>query len=118
MAEIKLNPCPFCGEKPDIIRVSEHSFFAECKGDKCRAVIFTYGHTPEQAAEKWNSRTEQPKEQKRGRWLKIEPSGTQFRRKCSECGGIVHAVSDFCPFCGACMDAGDDQSGGVENAVT
>lgn len=60
---------------------------------------------------------EQPQEQKHGRWLKIEPSGTQFRRKCSECGGIVHAVSDFCPFCGARMDAGEDQGGGSDNAA-
>ena len=43
-----------------------------------------------------------------GRWIKIEPNVTQFRRKCSKCGGIVHAVSDFCPYCGAKMDGGAD----------
>ena len=46
-----------------------------------------------------------------GRWIKIEPNGSQFRRKCSECGGIVHAVSDFCPYCGARMDATDTDVG-------
>lgn len=54
-----------------------------------------------------------------GRWIKIEPSGTQFRRKCSECGGIVHAVSDFCPYCGAKMDGKDinviTKYGGADN---
>ena len=62
---------------------------------------------------------EQPAEQKHGRWIKIEPSGTQFRRKCSECGGIVHAVSDFCPYCGAKMDGKDinviTKDGGADN---
>ncbi len=116
MAKIKLNTCPFCGEKPDIIRVSEHSFFTECKGDKCRAVIFTYGHTPEQAAEKWNSRTEQSQEQKRGRWKLgsktdnacVIPSDLEFY--CTCCGKeAIHdyddtqVLSDFCPNCGADM---------------
>lgn len=42
-----------------------------------------------------------------GWWVKIEQNVSQFRRKCSECGGIVHAVSDFCPYCGAKMDGKD-----------
>ena len=54
----ELRNCPFCGEKPDIIKVSKHSFFVECKGDKCTAVIFTHGNTLEQAAEKWNRRSD------------------------------------------------------------
>lgn len=38
-----------------------------------------------------------------GRWIKIEPNGLQSRWKCSECDGIVHAVTDFCPYCGEKM---------------
>lgn len=39
-------------------------------------------------------------EVRHGRWIKIEPNGLQSRWKCSECDGIVHAVTDFCPYCG------------------
>lgn len=58
-------------------------------------------------------------EVRHGRWIKIEPSGTQFRWKCSECGGIVHAVFDFCPYCGVKMDGKDinviTKDGGADN---
>ena len=42
-----------------------------------------------------------------GRWIKIEPSiNLQSRWKCSriKCGGIVHAITYYCPNCGARMD--------------
>lgn len=58
-------------------------------------------------------------EVRHGRWVKIEQNGSQFRRKCSECGGIVHAVSDFCPDCGAKMNGKDinvaAKMGGADN---
>lgn len=50
-----------------------------------------------------------------GLWMKIEPTiSLQSRWKCSrsKCGGIVHAITDYCPYCGARMDAADDQVGG------
>ncbi len=46
-----------------------------------------------------------------GWWIKIEPSiNLQSRWKCSriKCGGIVHAITDYCPNCGARMDGGAD----------
>ena len=55
-------------------------------------------------------------EVRHGRLVKIEPNGSQFRRKCSECGDIVHAVSDFCHYCGARMDATDTNVGGKGGA--
>jgi hypothetical protein len=51
---------------------------------------------------------------RRGRWMKIEPSiSLQSRWKCSrsKCGGIVHAITDYCPYCGARMDATDTNVG-------
>lgn len=41
-----------------------------------------------------------------GGWIKIEPTiNLQPRWKCSriKCGGIVHAITDYCPNCGARM---------------
>ncbi|MBQ5389866.1 MAG: hypothetical protein IIU58_03060 [Clostridia bacterium] len=46
-----------------------------------------------------------------GGWMKIEPTiSLQSRWKCSrsKCGGIVHAITDYCPYCGARMDGGAD----------
>lgn len=50
-------------------------------------------------------------EVRHGRWMKIEPTiRLQSRWKCSrsKCGGIVHAITDYCPYCGARMDGGVD----------
>jgi len=94
--------CAKCGKELIVVYHENGLYSVSCR--RCRTVTLLSATDPRTAA-KW-------------RWLKIEPNGSQFRRKCSECGGIVHAVSDFCPFCGAFMDAVDDQSGGAENAVT
>lgn len=48
-------------------------------------------------------------EVRHGRWIKIEPNVLQSRWKCIECDGIVHAVTNFCPFCGTRMDGGENE---------
>lgn len=57
-----------------------------------------------------------------GRWiLKMLNIGGDDKIRmlqCSECSRYANMKFDFCPNCGARMDAGDDQSGGAENAVT
>jgi hypothetical protein len=63
--------------------------------------------TDEEAAvfEKWlNHDAVIEPELRHGRWIKIEPNGLQSRWKCSECDGIVHAVTNFCPYCGEKMN--------------
>lgn len=116
MAEIKLKPCPFCGGKAklSLFLCRDTIVCTECPACIVPPIIGAYSKG-ELAAE-WNGRAEQTEH---GRWLKIEPSGSQFRRKCSECGGIVHAVSDFCPYCGAKMDGKDinviTKDGGADN---
>lgn len=58
-----------------------------------------------------NASDDNEPEVRRGRWIKIEPNGLQSRWKCSECDGIVHAVTDFCPYCGENMNVPDTDVG-------
>lgn len=70
---------------------------------------------------------EQPPEQKHGRWIPREYDGYADGApvwdmwECSECGhehnGEEDTLTEFCPDCGAKMDAAADQGGGGENAT-
>lgn len=100
-------PCTICGKELIVVYHENGLYSISCR--RCRTVTLLNA-TDQRTAAKWLFlRTHKRK----GVWLKIEPSGSQFRRKCSECGGIVHAISDYCPFCGAFMDSKyeDDGSG-------
>lgn len=63
-----------------------------------------------------------PTPERCGSWDCIDGDGEVYQ--CTACGvqigvGIETDPRDFafCPFCGACMDAADDQGGGGENAT-
>lgn len=103
--------CAKCGKELIVVYHENGLYSVSCR--RCRTVTLLSATDPRTAA-KWLWRRA-----RHGSWLKIEPNGSQFRRKCSECGGIVHAVSDFCPFCGAFMDcAYEDDGSGIGQAFS
>lgn len=88
--------CARCG-KELIVEYHENGLYSvSCR--RCRTVTLLNATDPHTAAN-WLGRHIE----RHGSWLKIEPNGSQFRMKCSECGGFVHAVTSFCPFCGSDM---------------
>jgi hypothetical protein len=53
-----LLPCPFCGVTPEIQPAHRHGFFVSCENKDCpQQPENTFdAETPEQAAERWNTR--------------------------------------------------------------
>lgn len=111
---MKLKPCPFCGEYPNVnIGTSltdkeEEYFYVECMNRDClvqpRIVCYSESNTEEA----WNTRAEEPAEDKTAHW-DINCDG--YYPYCSNCkeepqGG---KLSPYCPNCGAEMvTRGDD----------
>ena len=53
MSEIKLKPCPFCGEEAEIVEDTNHMSFVRCKQRCCRTYFF---ESPKVASLAWNRR--------------------------------------------------------------
>ena len=59
MSEIKLLPCPFCGSRAEIHKMTNGQYYVDCSLDNgfCHVIPKTGGYdTPEEAAEAWNRR--------------------------------------------------------------
>jgi hypothetical protein len=54
----ELLPCPFCGTAPELQPGMRHGFFVSCENPHCPVSPETTfdAETPEQAAERWNTR--------------------------------------------------------------
>jgi hypothetical protein len=54
----ELLPCPFCGTVPELQPALHHGFFVGCENPQCPVSPETTfdAETPEQAAERWNTR--------------------------------------------------------------
>ncbi len=98
-SEIKLKPCPFCGEK-DAIGIESYKssgidwFYVTCH--ECMAQGTTCG-TEQDAVDTWNWRAEQT-----GEWLEDEYGYC----RCSRCGyehDQPETATPYCPECGARM---------------
>lgn len=101
---MKLKPCPFCGAFPALNENhSGSTFTVECVNQMCRLQVKSYARETEKAAiELWNTRAEEPAEEKTAHW-DINCDG--YYPYCSDCkeepqGG---KLSPYCPNCGAKM---------------
>lgn len=55
--ETELNPCPFCGERPEVIMRDSPSNIIECRNGKCPARPFVHDvESWERCTLKWNTR--------------------------------------------------------------
>ena len=123
MNEMELKPCPFCGGK------AKFSLFFLCRDTivctECHACIvppIIGAYSKGELAAEWNGRAEQTEH---GRWIPREYDGYADGApvwdmwECSECGhehnGEEDTLTEFCPDCGAKMDAAADQGGGADN---
>jgi hypothetical protein len=54
----ELAACPFCGTTPLLLPAMHHGFFVSCEGLHCpiNPTLTFSAETPEQAAERWNTR--------------------------------------------------------------
>lgn len=48
---------------------------------------------------------ELPSAERRGKWTIVDRCSTIYMYHCSNCGAYHRARYDYCPTCGACMDA-------------
>lgn len=95
---MKLKPCPFCGEKPAAIRDDEvYRIF--CSNHDC-PVSVAITDTDAFRESEWNTRAEEPTEEKTAHW-DINVDG--YYPFCSHCGEATQHMSRFCPNCGRKM---------------
>ncbi len=127
MSEIKLKPCPFCGNgKIEILtdneinglddfnsNYNEHPYFLACCSTYVNGCGATGGEgkTVQEATDKWNRRVDTDgAPMVHGEWITIDDIS-----RCSKCGYIPaydSAIDDlfyspFCPNCGAKMNEDD-----------
>ena len=57
-AQPPLAPCPWCGTPPILMPALRHGFFVSCDNEHCtvKPEVTQDAETPEQAAERWNTR--------------------------------------------------------------
>lgn len=95
---MKLKPCPFCGEKPVAIRDCD-AYRIFCGNHDCPvSVVITDNDAFRESA--WNTRAEEPAEEKTAHW-DINCDG--YYPFCSHCGEAAQHMSRFCPNCGRKM---------------
>lgn len=131
MNEIKLKPCPFCGEAPTtaVINGIENypQFLISCPNCNVKRIVNldefapfdTASYTIDKAVDLWNNRTVRVNH---GTWLHNYDENGDFITLCSVCGKpdalsrddyscrggkIRDNDSNYCPNCGAKMDGGD-----------
>lgn len=94
---MKLKPCPFCGREPHASTDGKNYCFIECGNLDC-VNIFAEGDRDE-TIQRWNTRAEEPAEQKTAHWeincdgyypycsaCRKEPPGREMSRYCPQCG--------------------------------
>lgn len=123
MAEIELKPCPFCGGKAKFSLFMCRDAIACTECPACIVPPISGVYSKEELAAEWNRRAEQL--QKHGRWKPFARDVIGYTDEfiCSECecSVFLHNFAkecefEYCPNCGARMDAGADQGGGAQNA--
>lgn len=100
MADVKLKPCPFCGngkieilsepEKLDDINYSQFVACCSVLANGCGATGGKY-RTVQEAANKWNKRFADAAPVVHGEWITIDGIS-----RCSECGYIPAALLMTC----------------------
>lgn len=102
---MKLKPCPFCGAFPKENTTGgrkppQEDFMPytviRCENPNCCVNVIAEGF--EKTAERvWNTRAEEPAEEKTAHW-DINCDG--YYPFCSHCGEAAQHMSRFCPNCG------------------
>lgn len=103
-----LKTCPFCGCDVYISHdINGDVYYIDhtCNDDEIeRNVVVEYCDTKKQAAESWNTRTEQTCTAVRHK--KLVPTSTTTAKtvisySCSKCGNIIDNSDNYCRSCGA-----------------
>jgi hypothetical protein len=60
--QLPLSACPFCGTVPYLVNALRHGYYVSCENEHCPVQPETTfdTETPEQAAERWNTRPALP----------------------------------------------------------
>ena len=107
--KVHLKPCPICGEKAEIYKLSLGQYVI-----KCSSCPTDFGRlwfwNEEDAVTRWNNRISicEDKVEKIGKWL--EGDGETISGVCSSCGWKSHFYEDdvvgmdYCPNCGFKME--------------